>query len=184
MLIQIAKQWNCWSKWIHNRKLFQGCVIYIHNVPSNCTFSARKTLTVACKSVGAHASVWGKTTLITGSAGGAGAGPPTCKMGTFFHIPLALTMPISNNFQSRRASGETPKLWVLQFQSLGVSPEAPFNWKLLPIGIISVKGIWKNAPILQVVGPAPDPPTPLVIRVVLLHTEPAVQDLCPDTVYI
>ena len=46
------------------------------------------------------------------------------------------------------------------------------------IGIISAKGI------LQVGGPAPAPPTPLpVIRVVLLHTEPAVLDLCPGTVY-
>ena len=44
--------------------------------------------------------------------GGAGAGPPTCKMGTFFHIPLALTIPISNNFQSNRALGETPKLCI------------------------------------------------------------------------
>ena len=26
------------------------------------------------------------------------------------------------------------------------------------------------------------PPTPPVVRVVLLHTEPAVQDLCPGTV--
>ena len=33
------------------------------------------------KSVGSHASVWGKTTLITGSVGGAGTGHPTCKMG-------------------------------------------------------------------------------------------------------
>ena len=50
------------------------------------------------------------------------------------------------------------------------------------IGLISVKEIWKNVPILQVGGPAPAPLTPPVIRVVLLHTEPAVQDLCPDTV--
>ena len=39
----------------------------------------------------------------------------------------------------------------------------------------------KKRPILQVGGPAPAPPTPPVIRVVFLHTEPAVQDLCPDT---
>ena len=67
-----------------------------------------------CKrSVGSHASVvcMMQNYLITGSVGGAGAGPPM--MGTFFHIPLALTMPISNNFQLNRASGETPKLWVL-----------------------------------------------------------------------
>ena len=31
--------------------------------------------------------------------GGAGEDPPTCKMGTFFQIPLALTMPIGNNLQ-------------------------------------------------------------------------------------
>ena len=41
----------------------------------------------------------------------------------------------------------------------------------------------KKVLILQVGGPAPAPPTPLVIRVVLLHTEPVVQDLCPDTVH-
>ena len=52
-------------------------------------------------------------TLLTGDVGETGAGPPTCKMGTFFQIPLALTMPISNNFQLNGASGETLKLWVL-----------------------------------------------------------------------
>ena len=45
---------------------------------------------------------------------GAGTGPPTCKMGTFFHIPLALTMAINNNFQLNEALGETPKLLVLR----------------------------------------------------------------------
>ena len=39
-----------------------------------------------------------------------GEDQPTCKMGTFFQIPLALTMPISNNFQLNGASRETPKL--------------------------------------------------------------------------
>ena len=44
------------------------------------------------------------------------------------------------------------------------------------------KGFEKKFPNLQVGGPAPAPPTPPVIRVVLLHTEAAVQDLCPGTV--
>ena len=44
------------------------------------------------------------------------------------------------------------------------------------------RGFEKNVPILQVGGPAPAPPTSPVIRV-LLHTEPAVQDLCPVTVH-
>ena len=57
-------------------------------------------------------SVRSKTTLITGlcRVGGAGVGPPTCKMGTFFQIPLALIMPISNNFQLNGASEESLKL--------------------------------------------------------------------------
>ena len=104
-----------------------------------------------CNSVGSHASVWGKRTLITGSVGGAVVGPPTCKMGTFFHIPW-------NDFYCNT-------------QSLGVSPEALFNWKLLLIGIVSAKGIWKHVPILQVGGPAPAPHTLHIIRVLLPHTE-------------
>ena len=51
-----------------------------------------------------------KWILITGSVGGTGAVPPTCKMGTFFQIPLALTMPIGNIFQLNGASGEIAKL--------------------------------------------------------------------------
>ena len=60
------------------------------------------------------ASVRSKTTLITGGVGETGEDPPTRKMGTFFQIPLALTMPIGNYFQLNGASGETIKLWVLQ----------------------------------------------------------------------
>ena len=67
-------------------------------------------------------------------------------------------------------------------QSLVVSPDAPFDWKLLLIGIVSAKGIWKKVPILQVGGPAPARPTLPVIRVVLLHTEAMDKDLCPHTV--
>ena len=67
-------------------------------------------------------------------------------------------------------------------QSLAVSPDAPFDWKLLLIGIVSAKGIWKKVPILQVGGPAPARTTPPVMRVVLLLTEAVDKDLCPDTV--
>ena len=42
----------------------------------------------------------------------------------------------------------------------------------------------KKVPILQDLHPAPAPPTPPVIKVVLLHTEAADQDLCPGTVCI
>ena len=38
------------------------------------------------KNVGSDASVWGKTTEITGCLGGAGVGPSSCKIGTFFHF--------------------------------------------------------------------------------------------------
>ena len=42
----------------------------------------------------------------------------------------------------------------------------------------------KNFPILQVSEPTPALPTPPVISVVLFHTEAAIQDLCPGTVYV
>ena len=32
-------------------------------------------------------SLWSKTTLITGSVGGAGEDPPTCEMGNFSYVP-------------------------------------------------------------------------------------------------
>ena len=43
--------------------------------------------------------VWSKTTLITGSVGGAGAGQPTCKTGTFLnrYLPETLAEPIGKN---------------------------------------------------------------------------------------
>ena len=46
--------------------------------------------------------------------GGTGEDQTTCKLGTFFQIPLAQTMSIGNNFQLNGASGEFTKLWVLQ----------------------------------------------------------------------
>ena len=39
-------------------------------------------------------------------------------------------------------------------QSFRDCPEAPFNWKLLLIGIVSAKGIWKKVSNLQVGGAA------------------------------
>ena len=68
-----------------------------------------------------------------------------------------------------------PKVW--QF-----FPEAPFNWKLLPIDLVNAKGIIKKSPILQDGWLAPAPRTQPVIRVFLLHTEVADKDLCPGTV--
>ena len=53
----------------------------------------------------------------------------------------------------------------------------------MKIGTLRTKGIRKNVPFLEVGGSAPAPPTPPVIRIVLLHTEAADKDLCPGTVY-
>ena len=68
-------------------------------------------------------------------------------------------------------------------QSLKVSPETPFYWKLLIIGIVSAKRIRKILPVLQVGGHAPVPPTPQVFRVIFLHTEGTGKDNCPDCVF-
>ena len=62
-------------------------------------------------------------------------------------------------------------------QSLKVSPEASFNWKLLIFRIASTKGIRKNLPVLQVGGSTSAPPTPPVFRVVLLHIEGTGKDI-------
>ena len=65
-------------------------------------------------------------------------------------------------------------------QIFRVSPEAPFNWNLLLIGILSAKGIWKIL-ILQVGGHAPAPPTCPVIRLILLRTEGPRKDFWNST---
>ena len=53
-------------------------------------------------------------------------------------------------------------------ESLRVSPQAPFYWKLLIIGIVIVKNIRKKVPA---------PSTPSVIRGVLLQSEGPRKDL-------
>ena len=57
--------------------------------------------------------------------------------------------------------------FVCNSQSLTVSTEAPFIWKLMLIGKASAKGIWKTSP-----APSKLP----VIRVVLPHTEATDKD--------
>ena len=66
-------------------------------------------------------------------------------------------MPISNNFQLNGASEETLTITIKV-----IFIEKPKVWD---------KGISKNLSILQVCGSFPVPPTPPIIRVVLLHTE-------------
>ena len=44
--------------------------------------------------------------------GGAGACLPSCKTETFFLIPLALTMPIINNFQQMELRGNSQTLTI------------------------------------------------------------------------
>ena len=86
-------------------------------------------------------SVWSKTTLITGSVGGTGVDPPSCKTSTFFLRSLALRVPIYRNFQSNGAKWRSLKLWTkiyiigyyinFSFQSLKLHKLAPFDWKFL-----------------------------------------------------
>ena len=87
-------------------------------------------------------------------------------------MPLSLSMPIYSNFQLNRASGETGKppdpLSMKQNRGSGdfrVSPKAPFNWKLLQIGILSDKGMGKNYPIFEVGVAFHAPPPPLELEI-------------------
>ena len=56
-------------------------------------------------------------------------------------------------------------------QSFRLRHLAPFDWKFLQVGTLRAKDLRKNAAVLQEGGSTPDPPTPLVIRVVLLHKQ-------------
>ena len=56
-----------------------------------------------------------KTTLIASSVSGAGVIPPFCKMDTFFHRSLALSVPIYRNFQSNGGKWRSHQLWMKKF---------------------------------------------------------------------
>ena len=58
----------------------------------------------------------------------------------------------------------------------------PFDWKFLKFSTLRVKDLRKNVPILQEEGSTLAPPTLLVIRVVLLHTERFVKSFNSPTV--
>ena len=62
-------------------------------------YFSKGPLTVVEICLRTKASVWSKTSLNTGSVGGAGLDPPICKMGTLFFMPLTLTEPSLNNFK-------------------------------------------------------------------------------------
>ena len=64
------------------------------------------------------ASVCTKTTLISGSVGGAGGGHILVGWGHFLLCPLALSMPTYSNFQINGASGETFKVFVAIFTTI------------------------------------------------------------------
>ena len=58
---------------------------------------------------------------------------------------------------------------------------ARLNWKLFKLSSVSVRDI-KKVPILQVGGSTSSPPTPPVIRVVLLLTERFVESFFPNCI--
>ena len=57
-------------------------------------------------------NIWSKTTLIASGFSGVEVNPPFCKMGTFFHRSLALSVPIYRNFQSNGGKWRSHKLWM------------------------------------------------------------------------
>ena len=60
-----------------------------------------------------------KTTLITGGVSRTWVNPPFCKMATFFHRSLALSMPIYRNFQSNGVKWRSIKLRKQFFYKIG-----------------------------------------------------------------
>ena len=107
--------------------------------------------------------------------GGTREDPPTCKMGTFFHMSLTL------NFEKKNLYNRVLNNFFVQSLRLGHLP--PFDWKLFKLGSVSVSDITKNVPILQVGGSSLAPPIPPVFRVVLLHKWRFVQSFNSPTVH-
>ena len=69
-----------------------------------CTLLDRKDCT--------NALLWSKTTLTTGSVGGAGVDPPPWKMDSIFLGSLALSVPIYRYFLSNGGKWWSLKLWI------------------------------------------------------------------------
>ena len=100
--------------------------------------------------VSAKASVLSKTTLHTGSVGGAGASQSACKMGTFFIRFLTLTAPILKNFQSNGASWQTLKQLISLFTTTtySITPiflkskNTTFTCDMPPKSIHSINFVW------------------------------------------
>ena len=60
-------------------------------------------------------------------------------------------------------------LYTFFVLSLRLRYLAPFDWKILQIGTLRAKDLRKNVPVFQGGGSTPAPPTPPIIRVVLLQ---------------
>ena len=122
---------------------------------------------------------WSKITLITRSVGGAWVDPSSWKMDTFFLGSLALSVSIYRNFQSNGANWRSFKLRKKFFYLIGHY----INFFVQSLThYLRAKDPRKNVSIFQEGRSIPAPPTPIVIRVVLLHIVRFVQSFNSSTV--
>ena len=80
--------------WIKIRKINNSSIFNTIKAWNNKTYIQLWTERIA-----PPALLWSKTTQTTGGVDRTWEDPPTCKMGTFFLMPLTLTEPSLNNFQ-------------------------------------------------------------------------------------
>ena len=119
--------------------------------------------------------LWSKTTLITVGVGWAWVDPPSWKTDIFFLRSLALSVPISRNFQSNGGKFY-PKFETSLYTSIWL--ETSINWYTKSQGP-------KKKSVFQEGGSTPAPPTLLVIMVVLLHTlYELLNALSPNCMYV
>ena len=98
------------------------------------------------------------TTLIDRVVGVAGVCSHTCKLGTFFVMPLTLPIPIFEKISLQGSLEKLDKIRVLLHKKSLFSK----------IGMANVRGITKNVPNLQVYEHTPATPTTLSIKVVIV----------------
>ena len=143
--------------------IFYDFSFYTFSWISSAFYSNWYVHTLRLKSLWPLGSVWGKTTLNTGSVGGAVVDPQTWKMRSSFLMSLIGTLytnlqhfPIKWSFR-RNSQTKISTFIVVKIGKfcLRVPPEAPFYWKLLKIGIRSAKDISKDVSILQEWGSVP-----------------------------
>ena len=98
-VMQDLRLWYPFSSWENKSRLSKAwCIFMVCNSKTQLEENYAKD-TVEEKCLCTICTVWSKITLISGSVGGTGVDPPSCKTSKFCLWSLAFSMPIYRNFK-------------------------------------------------------------------------------------